>query len=365
MNFQAQDSLKAELSIRLISAIRDPQGWSHVLDWIIERTDARAAIITLRDKENCQIVNDVDLEQKYHSPLIRGFSHDAIMHYLTNLRTIDPWAKFQKTQYPHRPTQMSQVCPPGTIPDKTFLTWLNDQGLQDTVVFELDRMAGYWTAINLFLEKPDGPEAEQLLAFANDAYDLLRHSWQTSQAMVRQRQAASAMLALASHGGAPVCLVGANGEMIECNAMFRDLIGTDAIRLSGSDNKLSFSPWVSVHGLASWEQHDFLCHDASVEPMLLLATPVDPDPLFADKREQLWLLTCSNYGAAQIAPSIAESFNLSALTRQERELYRAVANGETVTEAGESIGLQRSRAFEVWAEVKDKLGITSAHKLRS
>ena len=54
------------------------------------------------------------------------------------------------------------ICPPSTVKDTCFFEWLKEQGCEDTVVFELDRMAGYWTAINLFLEKSDGPTAEQI-----------------------------------------------------------------------------------------------------------------------------------------------------------------------------------------------------------
>lgn len=356
--------LHADLSIKLISAIQDPRKWSDVLDFIIATTGAKAAIITLRDKENCQIVNDLNLEKKFHSPLIRGFSQGAIVHYLTNLRTIDPWAAFQKTHYPYRPVQMSKVCPPKTNSVRDFLDWLTAEGFEDTIVFELDRMAGYWTAINLFIERSTGPEAAALMGFCNQNYDLLRNAWRASQDMAQSRQASSALLSEAASGGAPVCLAGANGEMIECNSLFLDLIKTDAIRLSGAGRKLSFAPSVSVHGLERWEHHGLLGHSAETEPLLLLASPIDPDPMFADMREQLWLLTCSGTGAAQISPSIAASFNLNALTRQERKIYEAVAAGRSVPEAGAEIGLKRSRSFEVWSSVKDKLSISSAHQLR-
>jgi hypothetical protein len=355
----------AALSIKLIAAIRDAEKWGDVLEHIIATTGAKAAIVTLRDKRNCQIVNDIALERKFHSPLIRGFSHEAIVHYLNTLRTIDPWAAFQRTHYPYRPTQMSKVCPPETIAVRDFLDWLKGEGFEDTIVFELERMSGYWTAINLFLETANSPEAARTMAFANANFGLLRSSWQASQGMARARQANTALLTHAASGGAPVCLAGANGEMIECKALFRELIASDAIRLSGSDRKLSFAPSVSLHGLESWEQHGFLGHSADVPPLLLLASPVDPDPLYPDKREQLWLLTCSNGPGRHIAPSIAASFNLNALTPQERRLYDAIRGGRPVDEAGAEIGLKRSRAFEVWASVKQKLGITSAHMLRS
>lgn len=354
----------SELSLKLVSAIQDPQKWSEVLDHIMDTTGVKAALITLRDKETCQIVNDHDLEQKFHSPLIRGFSHEAIVHYLTNLRTIDPWAEFQRTHYPYRPIQMSKACPVDSITETKFFDWLSGLGFQDTVVFELERMAGYWTAMNLFLKDPADAQAENVMEFANGNYDLLRQSWQASQGFARSRQTTDALLSQAASGGAPVCLAGPNGELIDCNTLFRELIDLDAIRLSGSNRKLSFARSISVHGLDRWEQHEFVAHDADVEPFLLLAKPVDPDPLFSDKRDQMWLLTCSNFGKSEVAPKFTASFNLDALTSQERKLYKAIASGKSVVDAGEAVGLRRSRAFEVWSSVKEKLGISTAHQLR-
>lgn len=364
MNFSAPEHAARDLPLRLMGAIKDPDKWSEVLETIMAETGVKAAIITLRDKTNCQIVNDTDLEQKFHSPLIRGFSTEAIVHYLTNLRTIDPWAEFQRQHYPYRPVQMSKVCPQHTVPDRRFFEWLAGEGFTDTVVFELDRMAGYWTAINLFLETPTGAVADRALAFANANYELLRNAWATSQDMTRSRQASSALMHRASHAGVPICLVGANGEMVESNDLFNTYIETDAIRTSGRDKKLSFAHGVSVFGIDRWAQHEFLTHDTEIEPVVLFANPVEPDPLFAEKREKLWMLTCSNAGADLKQATQAAGLDLHLLTEQERNLLSEISAGKSITEAGSAINLKRSRTFEVWSSVKEKLGIVNAHQLR-
>ena len=365
MNIGNEEFETKAFSIKLMDAIQDPRKWSDVLDSIMHMTGIKAAIITLRDKQNCQIVNDVELEQKFHSPLIRGFSTEAIVHYLTNLRTIDPWAEFQRTNYPYRPVQMSRVCPQDSVPDRRFLDWLEDVGFQDTIVFELDRMSGYWTAINLFLETPTAPEAQRAMQFANEYYDLIRNAWVASQNLATTRQSSSALLDRAAGAGSPICIVGANGELKDCNGLFLEVIETDAIRLSGSNRKLSFGRSVTVFGLDRWEQHDFLKHDTDATSLMLLASPIDPDPMFAEKRENLWLLTCANRRTTDVAARRDTGIDLDALTRQERELYDAIANGRSVEQAGAAIRLKRSRTFEVWSSVKDKLGITSAHQLRT
>lgn len=350
------------LPIALMEAVRDPRKWGEALDIIMRMSGARAAMITLRDRHSCQIVNDVELERKYHSPLIRGFSTEAVVHYLTELRTIDPWAEFQKTYYPHRPIQMSQVCPQDQVADRRFFDWLREVGFEDTIVFELDRVAGYWTALNLFVKTPDAPEARRALDFAHENFDLIRNAWVTSQALSRTRQSAVGLLDRAAGAGSPTCIVGANGELLESNDLFDEVLQGDAVRLSARNRKLSFSRAVKVIGLDRWEQTAFLRHDGASEDedVVLLASRLDPDPFFAGKRESHWILTCATRGNAAPAPDA----HLDALTRQERDLYQGIARGLSVEQAGEAIGLKRSRSFDVWSAVKGKLGLKSAHQLR-
>ncbi|KQI70756.1 hypothetical protein AN191_16385 [Loktanella sp. 5RATIMAR09] len=348
------------LPLKLMDAIQNTHKWGEVLEIIMRMTGAKGAIITLRDKQTCQIVNDVELEQKFHSPLIRGFSTEEIVHYLTELRTIDPWAEFQRTYYPHRPIQMSKVCPQESIPDQRFFHWLKSVGFQDTIVFELDRMAGYWTAINLFIEDPNDRETRKALDFANEYYELIRNAWVTSQTLSKTRQSSAALLDRAAGAGSPTAIVGANGELLESNDLFDEMLETGAIRVSGAKRKLSFAHSVSVVGIEQWAQHAFLRYHADTNPLVLLASPLDPDPIFAGKRESHWLLTCTSAGAT----ATESRSNLKALTRQERDLYNGIAQGQSVEQAGRAISLKRSRSFEVWSSVKDKLGIKSAHQLR-
>ena len=107
-----------------IDAIRTPEQWQRVLQHIMAVTGAPAAMITLRDSATCQIVNDDALEREYHSPMISGFPPHAVTFYLNELRTIDPWAVAQRMHPPFIPVAMSQICPPGTIQDTRFFSWL-------------------------------------------------------------------------------------------------------------------------------------------------------------------------------------------------------------------------------------------------
>ena len=350
------------LATRVVDAIREPDLWGDALDHIVANTKACAAIVTLRDKKTCQIVNDVDLETKYHSPLIRGFSLESVGYYLTELRTVDPWAEYQRVNYPYRPTVMSRVFPPEQHHDQRFFKWLKDLRMEDTVVFELDRMAGYWTACNLFLPNRDPKAGSELLEFAEAHFDFLRNAWQTGQLLQRTRQSEAALLEHFADSGNPCCLVGPNGEMRRPNDLFLSLVDNDIVRLSGPRKKISLSREIEVFGLDAWEDHALLFHDGPDDKCKFTAQSIDPDPRFTGKREKMWLLTVTGYSAK--SSRVATPFDLRQLTSQEIKLFQAVVQGSSVAAAGHSVGVRRTRAFEVWASVKKKLNITNAHQVR-
>ncbi|MCV6592363.1 MAG: hypothetical protein OIF48_05380 [Silicimonas sp.] len=358
-----ESSILPGLAGRTVNAIRDPEAWGDVLEHILENTDFCGAIITLRDKKTCQIVNDRDLESKFHSPLIRGFTTEAVVYYLTELRTIDPWAEYQRFNYPFRPTIMSRVCPPEGQSGQRFFEWLNNLGMEDTVVFELDRMAGYWTACNLFLPNRDTETGSRARAFAEAHFEMLRDAWQTSQAVQKSRQTELALLDHLNDAGKPYCLVGPNGEFQRGNGMFDDMVNEDVIRISGPAKKLSFSKGVKVIGLEGWEDHTLMRHDGPDTSCRVNARPIEPDPRFAEKREKMWLLSVTGFDTSP-QRGAPERYDLRDLTAQETKMFQAVVHGKSVSSAGDMIGVRRSRAFEIWGSVKEKLNITNAHQIR-
>lgn len=346
----------------VVEAIREPEKWGDVLDQIIATTPACAAIITLREKKTCQIVNDRDLEANYHSPLIRGFSEEAVGYYLMELREIDPWAEFQKSFYPFRPMLMSAAKPPEADPGNRFFQWLQGLNMHDSVVFELDRMAGYWSAFNLFLPSRDVSDARELMEFVNRNFDFLRNAWQTSQKFEQSRQTEKVLLRHMDEIGQPCCLVGPNGELSQNNAGFESLLSKGHVRLSGPHNKISFGRDVELIGLDAWEDHAVTRHECSAEPIKAIAKPIEPDPRFSGKRETPWVLVFYGLDHSE-SPSVDHADKLM-LSKQECSLHEAVAQGQSVEEAGLAIGVKRSRAFEIWKSVKGKLNINSSHEVR-
>ena len=355
--------LDGKLFELVLKAIRNPERWDRVLQHILAVTDAKAGIITLRDRKTCQIVNDNALEEKYHSPLIQGFNFEAVAYYLEKLVAIDPWAAAQRTHYPHRPMLMSSICPVGSVKDTRFFDWLAEAGMRDTVVFELDRSPGFWTACNLFLEGNDADAANRLLQYCNVHFKHIADAWKASQDLVRLQQSGKAALDKLGSFAIPACVVGPAGEVFRSNDLFETLLETGCVRLSGPEGRLSVCK-DAVWFASDTDVEDGILRHGDCEMALKVSIEAfEPDPLYRDKREPLWLFTFGGEAAGQRSDH-RMVLELDSLSDQERDFADAIRDGLDVKEAGAAIGVKRARAFTIWKSIRETLGIDSVHQLR-
>lgn len=344
-----------------LEAISDPEKWRRVLQYMMQATGAKAAIITLRDGKNCQIVNDDTFEREYHSPLICGFPLEAIVYYLQELRTIDPWAEAQMTHYPKRPMLMSEVCPPDRVADQRFFSWLKAFGIHDTVVCELDQLPGYWTACNLFLDGMDTARANAVLSYMKEHHEFLQKAWKASQKQIHSQQSGRAALNHLATLEIAACITGPSGKILEANAAFEALVEAKALSSSGPARRAAFPPDAELLGSAKWLRKSIDFNLSSPLHLSVSASAFTPDPLYEGKREELWLVTVRELGKGARSTGCID---LSTLSEQERCLYEAIRSGMSVSDAGTKIGVKRSRAFDIWASVKSQLGIASSHQVR-
>jgi hypothetical protein len=355
--------LDGKLFDLLFKAIRNPDRWDRVLQHILAVTDAKAGIITLRDRKTCQIVNDNALEEKYHSPLIQGFTSEAVAYYLEKLAATDPWAEAQRSHHPHHPVLMSSICPVESVADTQFFDWLAKAGMQDTVVFELDRSSKFWTACNLFLEGEDPEAANRLLQYANTHFRHIKEAWQASQDLVRLKQSGKASLDKLGSFAIPACIAGPAGEVFRSNDRFEALLETGCARLSRPSNRLSVCKDATWFASDAEVEAEILRHGDCEMSLEVSVEAFEPDPLYRDKREPLWLFTFGGEAAGKRSDRHLV-LELNKLSDQERKLADAIREGLDVKQAGVAIDVKRARAFEIWRAIRDKLGIESIHQLR-
>jgi hypothetical protein len=343
-----------------MKAVRNLSDWQGVLAHMMTVTGAKAAMITLRDAKTCQIVDDVALETTFHSPLICGFTIESAAYYLQELRTIDPWADAQRLHYPFRPTLMSTVCGPASMPDNKFFKWLADLGCRETVVIELNRMSGYWTALNLFFEEPQSDEAETAKRYLALHSDILKEAWITSQEFIHSKQSQQISL---EQVGAPACVVNQNFEVLAHNRNFGHLASIGAVALFGPSKRLSVEHSVVFAGSSDLSS-GIRRHDSDATDYRAFMASFDPDPLHKGKREGHQLIVFKSPSSRDNSQKFPEH-ELENLTAQEKKMFAAVQGGLSVLRAGDQIGVRRSRAFEIWASVKSKLAISNSHQVRT
>ena len=333
--------------------------WDEVLSHLISATGASAVMISLREGKTCQIVDDIALQQTYHSPLIKGFSPQQAFFYLSELRERDPWAKAQCFHYPTLPTLMSRIQHPSSSPDDPFFKWLSDLGIQETLVCELARATGYWTAINLFFSTPESPTALNAKRYLDQHIKALRDGWSASQTVVQSKQSFQASL---DNINGPACIIDRFGHIVEKNKYFDDEVETPHIKIVGPRHKLTISDNLTYSGCKLPSALKRFHISSTATPRISLSVKrYASDPLYQDVGSYYFLIVfepISDALSAIIQP--APHF----LSAQEQRLLKHIKKGLSIKDAGAAIGVRRTRAFEIWASVKDKTGIANSHQVR-
>ena len=345
-----------------LSAVRDVDKWKRVLEHIMHETASPAAIITLREKRTCFIVNDDALEADFDSPLICGFPPDQVDFYLNSLRTIDPWATSQQINYPFQPTLMSQICDPRLVEDQRFFEWLNSFGIYDSIACELDRTSDFWTALNLFSFE-QGIESNQFkIDYLNTHYSMLQEAWRCTVGATAIRQSAQATLDHLAKLRIPACILTSDLQVEQQNDLFSDFVETGVVRVFARSGRLGVSDYVSVIGSANEIMGKIETFSGAKEPHNMSASPFVADPLYQEKKEKYWLVTFQPTNRNRQRPSLA--LELASLNKQERDLYELLVGGHHIIPAGKMLGIGRSRTYQVWDAIREKLGIESVHQLR-
>lgn len=344
-------------------AISNPDHWGRVIHHMMITTGAPAAMITLRDAQTCQIVDDDAFVQEFHSPLICGFSAPLAEFYLQELRSSDPWADAQRGHFPTRPQVMSEICAPSDFPEEALFKWLGELGICDTVAVAIDQMQSHWTALNIFVPVNDENVRSKAVRMLEAHLPILKNSWKGSQELIHSRQLSQAILEQLAALEYASCIVSSDGKVLTRNTAFDEVLSDDAVAILSPGRTLSLPGGTEFHGLNEQTVARISSNRASDLHFIVNATPFDVDPMFKGRKEVNWLLTIRSE-ANGISRSILSTLDYSQLDEREAQLTRLIIDGQKVKDAGAVVGLGRSQTFKLWADVKHKLGVKSAHQLR-
>jgi len=253
---------------------------------------------------------------------------------------------------------MSTVCDPASMPDNKFFKWLADLGCKETVVFDLNRMGGYWSALNLFFEESRSEQAEAAKTYLSLNSNFLKEAWVTSQEFIHSNQSRQISLEQIE---TPACVVNQEFEVLAHNRNFQHLKAIGAVALFGPKKRLSVAHSITFAGSPEISNAVRRHESDAIDYQVFMAS-FDPDPLHKGKREGHRLIV---FRSSSEKKSSFQSYELESLTAQEKKMFGAIQGGLSIRQAGDNIGVKRSRAFEIWSSVKSKLAISNSHQVRS
>lgn len=362
--FDLDDSNK--FAAACVAAIENENNWQRALELLCDLCGAKAVMITLRENKTCQIVDDVALRERHHSPYVVGFKPEEVVYYIEHLREKDIWADFQVTYRPLLPTQMSTHVSSEEFGKTELGQWCGSQGINDTIVVQLVTMSGYWTALNIFFDSTEAGRTEKIFSVLNAHLDFLKNAWNAGRSIVRSRETGRALLNFLSDQGIAACKIDRSGRVLVENDQFETLRKSGVVKVTKPADRLSVSDLVDTTGLVDsvlGKLLQFATGEGETR-YSVLSRPVFSDPYYEGLEDPEQFLIFEDIGRQSHSMQSRIKAQISALTRQEHRLFEAISNGLSVSEAGESIGIKRSRAFDVWRSVKEKLNIEAAHQLR-
>jgi hypothetical protein len=210
------------------------------------------------------------------------------------------------------------------------------------------------------MERHNPEAAKAALAYASEHYLLLKPAWQASQHLLHSQQSSQATLDHMAKLEISTCITGPNGEVKSGNSAFDELLALGHVKTHGPKRRLAVPHSSRLLGDAAWLEQAKMDADQLAPTLTISASPFTPDPLYVGKRDDWWLLSFQKEEA--YTTSLLD--NQKHLTLQEKGLLDAIRLGSSIASAGETIGVKRSRAFDIWASVKSKLGISNAHQIR-
>ena len=350
------DQIDKKLVELIFDAAEHPVRWKSVISYIMGATNAPAAMITLRDKKTCQIIDDNALVNEFQSPLIDGFPIPVAQYYLRELRRNDPWAEAQRAHFPTRPQAMSEICAPEDYPDHVFFRWLGELGICDTVAVAIDQSDTHWTALNVFVPTHDESVRMRALSLLNTHLSVLKNGWKNSQQLIRSSQANEAILEQLTDFGIPACVLDARATVLRNNEAFEHLATTGLVVIAPANRGLSVAYQSEFQGLDGSLTKKIARHEASDENVSLLGRPFDLDPLYQGSDWQDWLVTI-RISEARNETKRGRPLDLTCLEPREAQFFELKNSGSSTIGAGSAVGLRRTQSFTIWATIRRKLGI--------
>lgn len=347
-----KDGLAAGLLTALSRTVLDASHWDDALRALCVYCGASKALISRRTRKGAEIVVPTSVQNEWQSPLIHGFSSHEIESFLTQFAATDPWNQIEAQHFPYTPYAIGRFLPLSQLKKTRFWTWLEPQGLVESVVAVVDQDDTGWTALNLYLTEEQARETDQVIQNLSEVLADVRGMWTAGRDVFVARSDYRPIPSIVEYMSDP-CIVA------DLKAVVSD-VNTAASELSRA-GLLTATPGEKLALPKQWER--FLPSDLT--ELAHLATSEDADqwqPVVA-KDVRLEHLSGESKGYRIFfivrkqgsSPAIPD-WDHSALNEREKMLVEHLARGGKVKDGAKLFGVSVRANADIWKSASVKLG---------
>lgn len=357
---------------RLIDAIfgtiTEVENWGAVIKSLLGLTGAAKGILALRANQTADFrVPSRVLE----SPLIINFDQCFVESFVAYYVNCDPWTTIEVKHPPVRPYALSEYLPVECLRTLEFWSWLEPQGISDTIVVLIGETEGHWVGMNIFFDASDDAVRDAVFDVLGETLPIMRHAWR-----IGELHRLSANSTYGRSGGVaqiPLTAVFCNrdGTINAATEQFRQISGDLWGLFQSIESTVRFSLAAHQSAFVSLLEHaartgstvvDVIHHGDRTITISVSPVTAEEDIIGRYSEEYLVVLSDPVFDGRRRL----ESLNLrERLTHRERELLDYLRDpAATIASFSAGIGRSKHTSDYHWRNLKKKLGIRSISELR-
>ncbi len=347
-----KDGLAAELMTALSRAVLDPEGWDSALQSLCNYCGASKALISRRALKGAHIVIPTQVQNEWQSPLIHGFSRHEIETFLDQFAASDPWNQVEAQNFPYTPYALSRFLPVKLLQQTPFWTWLEPQGLVDSVVAVVDQDDSGWTALNLYLDADQARQSARVIQRLTEVLPDLSKMWTAGRDVFIARSDYWPIPSIVEHMSDPCIVVDLGHIVSSLNEAASTLSDAGVLRAKPGEVLELPRQWAPFLPQKLTSLACLTETDEANRWQPFVAKDVQIEHLSGQSSGYRILFVLKKQDVARIGPD----WEQDDLNEREKLLVRHLAQGGKVKDGADLFGISVRANAEIWKSARVKLG---------
>ncbi|NLS14451.1 hypothetical protein HGP28_16395 [Vibrio sp. SM6] len=360
-----------DLKEKLYKTINNVEHWRDVLGEMVKLTGAKKAFLMLRNRQSSDFYIPKDLLETLASPVIYGLSEQEVDDYVNRYQSLDPWTKIEAQIPPITPYALSQYISAEALRASGFWSWLEPQGVNDTVVFAVHHASDHWVSVNLLYDNTQPGLKQKILALITEYLPLMNEVWEAGQRMRQVTTYPASIQFFLEQLSDSAFLVDRYAKVINSNRHAKTLAKNSELGLQlhqgylhHKERRISETLKKLISNIGSEDYHPdappklqvrLLGHNVTVTLLNRSEDLIGYDTA-------LRLVTIEMHNARG-RHGLAPPWQHDSLTKREAELVEVLASGGKIIDFIHQYGLAKSTAHAHWGNVKKKLCVSDRSEI--